>query len=218
MGFGRQDFQWNIAILLMLLAIVMAVFFILIFTYIQDRPLSPAAQQVLVEDQLITVSTDPAMAVRLTDTGDIFVEPQPLVVQEQEQVQEQEPEPTPEPEPQPEPTPQPPPPSPDSIIFIDYLVQLGDTLYRITHNRIDTNIALLARYNIAADNLVAGKVIRMPIGNPAYCPGYRPYAVHEGDTSFAIARRFNISLDQLRAINQLDANATIHVATIICVP
>jgi LysM repeat protein len=106
----------------------------------------------------------------------------------------------------------------DPVIFIDYRVQPGDTLYRISSNRIDTSISLMARYNISAEDLVVDRVIRLPIGNPDYCINRRPYAVREGDTAFSVARRFNISLDDLRAVNNLDANATIYVATIICLP
>lgn len=106
----------------------------------------------------------------------------------------------------------------DSIIFVSYTVQGSDTLYSVSSSRMDTSIALMSRFNISAEDIVAGNVIQLPIGNPAYCPGYRPYAVGEGDTAYSIARRYNTTHDNLKAINKLDANYTIRIADIICVP
>lgn len=208
MGINRKGFQWNIALLLMLLTVVVATFFILIFTYIQERPLASEPQTVDVGGQTITVNTDPNMAVTLVEE-EVFAQPAPAI--------EAEPQPEPQPEPTPEPPP-PPPPSPDPITFETYTVQPGNTLYSITRDRIDTNIALLARFNISAKELVAGRTIQIPKGNPDYCPGRRPYAVQEGDTPFSIARRFGISHTELMAMNNMEPNATIYIATIICVP
>lgn len=106
----------------------------------------------------------------------------------------------------------------DSIIFTSYTVQGSDTLYSISSSRMDTSIALMSRFNISAEDIVAGNVIQLPIGNPAYCPSSRPYAVGEGDTAFSVARRFGTTHDTLKAMNNLDANYTIRLAEIICVP
>ncbi len=106
----------------------------------------------------------------------------------------------------------------DKIIFIDYLVQPGDTLYSITQ-RIDTSIALMADKGLSQTNIVPGQTIRLPIGNPAFCEGRgRPYAVGEGDTAFNISQRFNTTPDNLRSVNGLDEQYTVRVADIICVP
>ena len=106
----------------------------------------------------------------------------------------------------------------DKIIFIDYTVQQGDTLYSIS-NRIDTSIALMAEYGISQTSLVPGQVIRLPLGNPDYCAGKgRPYAVGEGDTAFNIGQRFNTTPENLQALNGLDASYTVRTADIICVP
>lgn len=111
-----------------------------------------------------------------------------------------------------------PAPGVDKIIFIDYLVQQGDTLYSISE-RIDTSIALMAEHGISQTSLTPGQTIRLPIGNPDYCAGRgRPYAVGEGDTAFNIGQRFNTTPENLQTINGLDANYTIMTADIICVP
>ncbi|MCP4415276.1 MAG: LysM peptidoglycan-binding domain-containing protein [Chloroflexi bacterium] len=109
-------------------------------------------------------------------------------------------------------------PNVDKIIFIDYTVQQGDTLYSITQ-RIDTSIALMADKGLSQASLVPGQTIKLPIGNTAYCSGKgRPYAVGEGDTAFNIGQRFNTTPENLRMINNLDEKFTVKVADIICVP
>ena len=108
-------------------------------------------------------------------------------------------------------------PVPVKVIRIDYVVQANDSLYSIA-TRLDTSIALMAEYGLSIDDLSPGTTISLPVGNPAYCPGRRPYAVMEGDTAFSIARRVGITDDELQAINGLDANFTVYVADILCVP
>ncbi len=193
----------NKAIFVILLAIFVALFFILIISLLQQQRALSDPRTTTVGDQLVIFDAEEEW-VPVLDTP-VPPPPQPVI--------EAEPEPTPEPEPEPTPL-----PSPDEVIFTNYTVQPGDTLYSISRNRIDTNIALMARYGISARDIVAGRVIRLPIGNPAYCSAGRPYAVHEGDTLFSLSRRFNVGVDQLRQMNNLDENATIYVARILCVP
>lgn len=107
--------------------------------------------------------------------------------------------------------------SPEKVIFVPYQVQAGDSLYLLTQ-RFATSIALMAVHNISAASLQPGQIINLPVGNDAYCPGYRPYAVGEGDTAYSIARRFGTTVQELQAINNLDANFTVWVADVICVP
>lgn len=104
------------------------------------------------------------------------------------------------------------------IIFIDYAIQPNDTLYKIATARMDSSIALISRFGLSSDDIVQGSVIKLPIGNPAYCPGRRPYAVGEGDTAYSIAQRYNTTHQNLQAINRLDANFTIRIGEILCVP
>jgi LysM repeat protein len=106
----------------------------------------------------------------------------------------------------------------EKIIYQDYTVQPGDTLYSISQ-RIDTSIALMADKGLSQTSLTPGQIIKLPIGNPAYCTGKgRPYAVGEGDTAFNISQRFNTTPTNLQALNGLDANYTVKVADILCVP
>ena len=206
-----------IVFLLIGMAVILALGLFLIVLYIQNRPEVPEGTELqIVEGVEVRVNPDPAREVIMVPPVDVeqpVTDPQPVPV-----------DPTPEAVVvAPTETTAPPvvatavPPSLDSVIFIDYAVQPGDTLYSIA-KRMDTSIALMARFGLSAEDLVPGQVIKLPVGNPAYCAPRRPYAVTEGDTAFSIARRHGISAEELRAINMLDANYTIYTATIICVP
>jgi LysM repeat protein len=103
------------------------------------------------------------------------------------------------------------------VIFQDYVVQGNDTLYNITR-QLETSITLMAIHGIDQDDLVVGITLKIPIGNPAYCPSLRPYAVGEGDTVFAIATRRNTTVENIRTINQLNAEYDIQAGEVLCVP
>ena len=105
----------------------------------------------------------------------------------------------------------------DPIIFVPYTVTDSDSLYNITRQLV-TSIALMAQYGISQDDLVTGNTIQIPVGNPAYCPGLRPYAVGEGETAFHIAQLYGTTVETLRDINGLDETYTIRLADILCVP
>jgi LysM repeat protein len=76
----------------------------------------------------------------------------------------------------------------------------------------------MAVHGIDQNNLVTGAVISVPVGNPEYCPGLRPYAIGEGDTVFAIATRRSTTVENIRAINGLNADYAIKAGDILCVP
>ncbi|GAB4151961.1 MAG: hypothetical protein Fur0021_16350 [Candidatus Promineifilaceae bacterium] len=106
----------------------------------------------------------------------------------------------------------------DPIIFIPYTVQPGDTLYTVAEAQ-RSSIVLMATYGIDANDLTPGVVInRLPVANPAYCPGYDVYVVREGDTAYSISRRFNTTHEFLRDLNKLPADYRINVGQVLCVP
>lgn len=218
-------------LMLMGLAVVSAAILFLAVSSVQNRPQSPEGSEVVtVGGQPITLRRDAAQTLVLVNNAlPVPPPPQPEQVDPQPAPTDPTAVPTTPPEtaeqqqPAPAPTqtavpqPQPAPAAVEKIIFIDYQVQQSDTLYSIAQ-RIDTSIALMADKGISHDSLVPGTIIRLPIGNPAYCPGRRPYAIGEGDTVFSIGRRFNISKEDLQTINNLDANFSIRIADILCVP
>lgn len=103
------------------------------------------------------------------------------------------------------------------IIVIQYQVQANDTLYSVA-NQQNSSIELMATYGIDAQDLSPGAVINLPVANPAYCPGSRPYVVRENDTAYSIARRYGTTAEVLRQMNGLDAEYTIYTASVLCVP
>jgi len=103
------------------------------------------------------------------------------------------------------------------VILVDYHVQPGDTLYSISQTE-NTSIDLMAVYGISSGDLVAGGVISLPVANPAFCPAMVPYLVHDGDTVFSIAQRFNSTKEAIASVNQLDNAFTIRTAEVLCIP
>lgn len=212
-----------------LIAIVLAIGLFLALPYLRNRPdFPPGTFPIVVEGNQILVEMDPAMEVIIVGLSPGV---QPTAVPTLLPVATPLPEagtgalqptlpplvPTAVLPTLPPPTAVP-PPAVDPVIFIDYTVQPGDTLYRIGLRR-DTSIPLMARFGISAYKLVVGKVIRLPIGNPAYCTvGYVPYAITDHETAAGIARDFGTTVDVLRQVNRLDANATIYTGSVICVP
>ncbi len=108
------------------------------------------------------------------------------------------------------------------VIFVPYVVGPSDTLFGVAQFHISrgqiTSVALMARYGIDATDLVAGATINVPVTNPAYCNGLQPYVVLEGDNAFRIAQRAGIPIQTLAQINGLDANYTVYVTDVICIP
>lgn len=105
----------------------------------------------------------------------------------------------------------------DHVMFISYIVQPGDTLYRIQANHI-TSIALMAKHGIDAEDIVVGNVLNLPVGNPAACTPWRPYVLLRGDTAFGLSSYFGLTLAELQARNGLDANYSLYETQVICVP
>lgn len=222
-----QRTQPSIVLLMIGMAIILAAGLFLAMSAIQNRPDVPEGVEVVnVAGQDVMLRRDPNLIVRLAEPAAPPAEAAPQEGQEAAPPAQQEeaPAPTATPvpettggEPEPTATPIPPTAVPDAIIFIDYTIQGSDTLYSIAR-RMDTSIVLMARYGISSDDLVNGAVIKLPVGNPNFCPQGRPYAVGGGDTAFNIGKRFGITAEELQRINNLDADYNIRVGEIICVP
>jgi LysM repeat protein len=227
--------------LVIIVTTILAVASSLALAFIQNRPETPqdAVQNGQPQDgtQVVTVEGVPIVVNNNPDTL-LFLMPDipeaaPETVQPTQSAEQIQPTPTQQAIPQPTQQPveeQAPQPQPtvvlpsgsinqgvSPVIFRDYTVQANDTLYNITR-QLDTSITLMAVHGIDQDDLVEGAVISVPVGNPDYCPGLRPYAIGEGDTIFAIATRRNTTIENLRAINNLNAEYAIKAGEILCVP
>lgn len=217
----QQRPQSSIVLLMIIMAVVMGLGGFLALSYLSNRPSAPEGMAaVMVDGVEVMVQLNAAKTVDIVGPGEMAVTlPEQTAVPQTGTLPQVEP-PTEVPTlPPPTETPLPPTatPVPDKIIFESYTVQSGDSLYSIA-DRLDTSIALMAQYYISAQDLTPGNVIQLPIGNPLYCPGKRPYAVGEGDTAYSVAKRFNIDKEELQAINGLNDDYIIRVADILCVP
>lgn len=105
----------------------------------------------------------------------------------------------------------------EPIIFVDHTVQAGNTLFSLSRNN-NTTIELMAARGISSAELIPGRVIQIPVPNPAYCLNTRPRVIHSGDTAFSLARNHNLTLEQFRIMNNLDASYTLSLGQVICVP
>jgi len=94
-----------------------------------------------------------------------------------------------------------------------YIVQKGDNLYSIA-KKYNTTIDNIKRLNNLSNNLlsVGQKLIIKNI--PSYGNNY---IVVNGDTLYSIARRYNVSVDYLKKINNLNSN-NITIGQILNIP
>ena len=91
-----------------------------------------------------------------------------------------------------------------------YTVQKGDNLYSIAR-KYNTTAAEIKKLNyLTNDNLSIGQVIRIPEmytkEEDMVMPNYVNYTVQKGDNLYAIASKYNISVDTLKKDNGLTSN------------
>jgi LysM repeat protein len=100
-----------------------------------------------------------------------------------------------------------------------YTVMAGDTLGSIA-NRFNTSVGAILRANpgLEPGRLFPGQRICIPSERPPACPGGFFYTVVAGDTLFAIALRFNTTVNAILQANPgLDPNR-LFVGQRICIP
>lgn len=83
-----------------------------------------------------------------------------------------------------------------------YIVQSGDSLYSIAR-KFNTTVDELKRLNNLSSNLLSiGQVLVLPIEST----GQTTYTVQAGDSLYSIARKFNTTVDNIKALNNLSSN------------
>lgn len=213
-------------IIIIIVATLLAAGIFLAIPYIQGRPEYPrGTYELIVEGNLIRVSMDPQSEVFLIPIGGLapgtggqslvqVATGTPVILPTGLPTATTQTLPT-SPPPQSTATPR---PQSSCVIFTDYSVQAGDTLFSISHKFV-TSIPLMARHGISSTNLVPGAVIRVPVGDPSCCTGgWRPYVVEEGESWFGIAQSCGITVDALLQGNGLSPGSPLYMASVICVP
>jgi len=101
-----------------------------------------------------------------------------------------------------------------------YTIKPGDTFYSLAR-RYNTTVSALISANpeINPENLQIGLHICIPRQTRfPPCPEGNYYKVKPSDTLYAIARRFNISVDDLKEANPFVEAETLQAGEIICIP
>lgn len=106
--------------------------------------------------------------------------------------------------------------SPETITTDTYKVVAGDTLYSIA-NKLDTSVSELKKINnLTSNTLSIGQTLKIPtkvvdIGDTEL------YQVKSGDTLYSIAKKYNISVNELKTLNNL-TNNDLAVSQLLNVP
>lgn len=85
-----------------------------------------------------------------------------------------------------------------------YVVKKGDSLYSIAREYGVTVDELKALNNLTTNNLTIGMTLRIPTGNES--PVNNIYVVKAGDSLYSIANKFGMTVDNLKALNNLTNN------------
>ena len=94
------------------------------------------------------------------------------------------------------------PSSPDSGT-IEYTVQPGDTLWLLSRRFGTTVDAIKALNNLTSDMLYIGQKLLIPADGAT--PSFS-YTVQPGDTLWLLSRRFNTTVDAIKALNGLTSD------------
>jgi len=106
--------------------------------------------------------------------------------------------------------------SPEGMVSNTYMVQRGDTLYSIAR-RLNTTVDELKRINnLDNDNLKVGQILQIPT-EAVYEDEENLYTVKRGDTLYSIARDKGITVDEIKALNNLNSN-TLTIGKLLKLP
>ena len=103
---------------------------------------------------------------------------------------------------------------------IPYFIKPGDTFYKLAQEYNTTVPALISANPLAdPERLQIGQQICIPL-QPIFppCPEGNYYVIRRGDTLYEIARRFNVSLDDLIEANPAIEPENLSIGQVICIP
>ena len=87
-----------------------------------------------------------------------------------------------------------------------YIVKKGDSLYSIARKYNTTVDELKSLNNLGTNNLSIGQVLKIPSVETEEEVSGDFYIVKSGDTLYGISKKFGISVDELKSLNNLSSN------------
>jgi len=87
-----------------------------------------------------------------------------------------------------------------------YTVKKGDNLYTIA-NKYNTSVSAITKLNnLTGTNLAVGQQLKIPVTSNGNTTGNQTYTVKSGDNLYAIAKKFNTTVDNIKRKNNLTSN------------
>ena len=120
---------------------------------------------------------------------------------------------------------------PDDMVvpnYISYTVKKGDTLYSIAKKYGVSADTIIQDNNLKNSNLSVGQILRIRSGEGEVleCFGedyndsisnYKTYIVQKGDSLYTISRKYGISVDDIKRVNNLKSN-TLSIGQELLIP
>ncbi len=97
----------------------------------------------------------------------------------------------------------------------EYVVEKGDTLYKIAQKFGTTVDNLKSINNLTTDSLAIGQILKVPTENASI--DTNTYTVKSGDTLYGIASKYNTTVDEIKSLNNLTSN-TLSIGQVLKVP
>ena len=97
----------------------------------------------------------------------------------------------------------------------EYVVEKGDTLYKIAQKFETTVDNLKSINNLTTDSLAIGQILKVPTENASI--DTNTYTVKSGDTLYDIASKYNTTVDEIKSLNNLTSN-TLSIGQVLKVP
>lgn len=101
---------------------------------------------------------------------------------------------------------------------ISHIVEKGDTLYSLSKKYGVSVDELRSANAISGSDLYAGQKLIIPAKKNDKRVTYESYRVKAGDTLYSIAKRSEITVDELRRLNSLDSSAVLKIGQNLKVP
>ena len=97
--------------------------------------------------------------------------------------------------------------------FINYTVVKGDTLYQLA-KKYGTSIEEIQQLNDLTSTLLSiGQILKIPVTEPDFIY----YTVKKGDTLYALAKKYNTTVDELLSLNNLP-NSNLKIGAVLKIP